>query len=351
MNEKQHSWVGSYKIPKWLAHRATPHIFVWTLLLVQAYFYTHSNLSPQQLEVQPLSGLMDALLLTSSYAVPVTLHSFLLIKAFFRQRRYGLYFAALFFLLLSSSLVSVPVINYFATMKVNVVQHFFNTASFIIMVTLLEFYRQNMLQQAWFQELQANQAQAELHVLKSQINPHFLFNTLNSIYSLALDRSEHAAEVVLKLGDLMRYMLEQTTQPYVLLSQELAYLENYLWLEKLRLGPRADVQLHVSGSTSRQIAPMLFLPFVENSFKHGVGRLAKQVCVMIVIKSEPESLSFIIENTKPEQPSQRPEGERQPTGLRNVRRRLDLLYPGRHQLELEEQTALYRVRLHIQWSS
>jgi LytS/YehU family sensor histidine kinase len=288
-------------------------------------------------------------LILLSYATPVIINSFLLIDAFFKKRRYIHYFIALKVVLLFNSWLGVQVLQQFASIHIYFIQHLFNTAGFILIATFLEFYRQNVQQRIAFQEMQAQQRQSELNLLKSQIHPHFLFNTLNSIYSLALEQSEKAAEVVLKLSDLMRYMLHQSAAQFVPLAQEVEYLRNYLWLEKLRLGNRADIQLQVKGNLNQAIAPMLFLPFIENTFKHGVDQLSQQVFVRINIETDAQGLTFRIENNKPVALTASDKPGNPGTGLPNVQRRLSLLYPNRHTLKLEEIAEIYRVCLQIYW--
>ncbi len=331
-------------MPAWLTSRPALHGVFWAIIVGQSYSYWYAG----QLPGQPLRQPWTPLLLVASYVLPVWLHAFVLLERLFRPGRYGRYFGALLGLVVVNSLVSTPVLNALSALKTNLFQHIFNTGGFLVIATMLSFYRRSVQQQIDFQELQANQARAELHVLKAQINPHFLFNTLNSLYSLALDNSPQTAEVVLKLADLMRYILEQTAQPQVLLAQELAHLDTYLWLEKLRLGRRAAVELRVEGPTNLLVAPML-LPFVENSFKHGASQLAEPVRVHIAVQTGPTGLSFVVENNKPAHPAPPLASgpARAPVGLRNVQRRLELLYPGRYTLELDNQPALYRARLHL----
>jgi LytS/YehU family sensor histidine kinase len=226
---------------------------------------------------------------------------------------------------------------------------YLSTLGFLIIVSIIRFYKDNMQQQVKFQELQSMQVQSELKVLKSQIHPHFLFNTLNSIYSLALDRSEKTADVVLRLSDLMRYTLHQSQASYVPLSYEIDYLQNYLWLEQLRLGARADIQLKIEGDTTPSIVPMLFLPFVENSFKHGVDQSTGKVFVRIHIQVNNKGLCFKIENNKPVKVFQSSLEPESGIGLANVERRLAILYPGKHQLQREVKPDLYSVTLNVYW--
>ena len=180
------------------------------------------------------------------------------------------------------------------------------------------------------------------------MNPHFLFNTLHNIYSLTLEQSTQAPEVVLRLGDLMRYSLESASLPFVSLQKELEHLQNYLWLERIRLSARASIELRLAGTESNQpIAPLLLLPFVENGFKHGINQLARNGYVRIWIELKNNELFFEMHNNKPAH-SSLDTSQLTKTGLANVKRRLALLYPNRHTLVIEDNPSDYKVTLHIE---
>jgi sensor histidine kinase YesM len=327
-----------------LMNRVLLHIAFWTLIFVQGLTY-----SSDSREAFIFQSVLTAFLMTGFYALPITIDSYFLISTYFKQRKYTRYFVSLGLVIFINSFVASYVLREVASVYILFIQHVFNTAGFLIIVSIIRFYKDNMQQQIKFQELQSMQIQSELKVLKSQIHPHFLFNTLNSIYSLALDQSEKTADVVLRLSDLMRYTLHQSQIPYVPLSYEIDYLQNYLWLEQLRLGTRADIQLKIDGDTTTSIAPMLFLPFVENSFKHGVDQSSGKVFVRIHIRINDKSLCFKIENNKPAKVYQSSLEPESGLGLANVERRLAILYPGKHQLQLEEKPDLYSVILNIYW--
>lgn len=205
-----------------------------------------------------------------------------------------------------------------------------------------------LLSQREKKELQAQTLQSELKFLKSQINPHFLFNTLNSLYALTLKKSDLAPEIVLKLSEMMRYMLYECNVPMVTLEKEVNYLKNYLELEKLRQGKRMKINLDIHGEIANQrIAPLLFIPFVENSFKHGVSNQISEGFVNILIQVEQQVLDVTIENSKaPTRPSIN--GKKSGgIGLVNVRRRLNILYPDRHELSIDQDPNTYRVNLNL----
>lgn len=194
--------------------------------------------------------------------------------------------------------------------------------------------------------------QAELKFLKSQIHPHFLFNTLNSLYSLTLKKSDSAPEVVLKISNLMRYILHEANENIVPLTKEIDYIKNYIDLEKLRYQNRLDISFNVYGEVSGvMIAPMMILPFVENCFKHGVSKDTESTWVTIEISVKGDYFILKVENSIPENtgfpgaPMNKPPASG--IGLRNVERRLDLIYKDRYDLKITNDEYSYHIQLRI----
>ncbi|MEO0733009.1 MAG: histidine kinase [Bacteroidota bacterium] len=193
--------------------------------------------------------------------------------------------------------------------------------------------------------------QSELRFLKSQINPHFLFNTLNSLYALTLKKDDKAPDIVIKLSEMMRYMLYECNEPRVPLRKEINYLQNYLDLERLRQRKGIDIQLEVTGNVSDQmLAPLLLIPFLENSFKHGVNANIRDGFVYATLRVEDRTVNFTLENSKGSQMPDQLHGNRPSggIGLKNVRRRLDLLYPKSYDLRVEESPTTYTVKLALE---
>lgn len=190
--------------------------------------------------------------------------------------------------------------------------------------------------------------QSELRFLKSQINPHFLFNTLNNLYALTLKKSDKAPEIVLKLAEIMRYMLYECNERRVHLSKEIHYLYNYLDLERLRQPKEADIRFVVEGHVSEQlVAPLMFVPFVENSFKHGLNHATSGGYVRIRLSVQGEDLEFFIENSKVEQMPRPSHPRSGGIGLANVKQRLQILYPDNHDLEVVDEPNRYAVTLRL----
>jgi hypothetical protein len=184
---------------------------------------------------------------------------------------------------------------------------------------------------------------AEVNFLKSQINPHFLFNTLNSIYSQAHNRSEHTEYSILKLSELLRYMLYESGEEKVLLEKDIQYLTNYIALQRLRLSSKVTINYTVAGSLDAHvIAPLLLISFIENAFKHGISYSHSSV-INIHLQVFEETLTLEVTNPVIKFDTFTPGG----LGLKNVTRRLDLLYPGKYWLNTSQENNLYIVNLKI----
>jgi len=191
--------------------------------------------------------------------------------------------------------------------------------------------------------------QSELRFLKSQINPHFLFNTLNNLYALTLKKSDKAPEIVLKLSEIMRYMLYECNERRVHLTKEIQYIYNYLDLERLRQPKDTDIRFVVEGQISEQmVAPLLFIPFLENSFKHGLNnQIQGEGFVRLRLTVAGEDLEFFIENSKAERLPRQDHPRSGGIGLVNVRQRLQMLYPDNHTLTVQDEPHRYAVTLHL----
>lgn len=222
------------------------------------------------------------------------------------------------------------------------------SATYTVFLTLALF-----LFKQWYQKEIDNKAlekvnsETELKYLKSQINPHFLFNSLNSLYALTLKKSDNAPEVVLKLSDLLRYLLYEAGEKKVALAKEIGYMKNYVELEQLRQGDRTNVRLSISGdSKDCMIEPMLFIPFIENAFKHGVNNSMAQSMVDIDLIINEGTVEFKITNDKPEYSKLKDADYKGGIGLTNVKKRLDLLYP-EHEIDIKDTKTKYTVTLKL----
>lgn len=197
-------------------------------------------------------------------------------------------------------------------------------------------------------ELETQRMQSEIKFLKSQINPHFLFNTLNSLYALTLKKSDNAPEIVIKLSEMMRYMLYESNERRVPLQKEVNYIQNYLALEGLRQSGHADIRFNVEGTiTNQTIAPLIFIPFLENSFKHGLNHQLSDGYVHVTMKVLENRLLMRITNSKPAVTPVPVDKSSGGIGLANVKQRLNLLYPHQYKLDIEDNDREHIVELSI----
>lgn len=187
----------------------------------------------------------------------------------------------------------------------------------------------------------------ELNALKNQLNPHFLFNTLNNLYTLALKKSDQAPAAIMKLSKILDYLLYQCKDPYVPIQGEVRLLNNYLALEELRYGERLSVTFDYNIGEQVMIAPLLLLTFTENAFKHGVSQAIQQATIEIHLHARKDKISFRIRNSKPKLRGPSGDTQRESLGLRNINRQLELLYPNSAILSTEDQDTHYSLILEL----
>ncbi len=193
----------------------------------------------------------------------------------------------------------------------------------------------------WLKTLQIDKGKAELALLKSQVNPHFFFNTLNNLYGLVVEKSDDAPEVILKLSDMMRYTIYKGKEDTVLLKDEINYLENYIELHKIRYQKKVEILFAHKVQEGLKIAPLLFIILLENAFKHGVEKMREHAFICLEMQSEGKKLSFTIENNFNELTSNHKKG----IGLDNLRKRLNYLYNNKYELVIEKRETNYKVLL------
>ncbi|MDB5014097.1 MAG: sensor histidine kinase [Daejeonella sp.] len=337
-------------------NRKFQHILFWCcMLMFQTFIDASYSLEFSKFLIIQLFRLPVALLV-------VYFNLYFLLPRFLLKNKYAAYLGSLFTSMIFAGILQrfvvvyfiVPIYPFYCTLN------FFNF--YIIGYDIIAIYPVVALTSAikllrnWYkvqsrhQELEKESMDAELKFLKTQINPHFFFNTLNNLYALTLIKSDDAPKVVLKLSGLMDYMLYEGNAPYVSLKREVEHVENYLALEKLRFGDRLDLKLNINGELGdKEIAPMLILPFLENSFKHGVSELIQNCFVyidLIVLKDE---LILSVENSKPDESAAAKEKEC--IGLKNVKRRLDLLYKNRFRIDIVDNTSSFKVVLNLSFKS
>ena len=217
-------------------------------------------------------------------------------------------------------------------------------AGFAIAIKLMKYWyvkEQRNLQ------LQKENIAAQLQLLKAQVHPHFLFNTLNNIYSYTQKVSPTGSTLVMGLSDLLRYILHEGSKPIVPLDKELKMIDDYMLLEQIRYGDRLDINKELPGETKGlTIAPLLLLPFVENCFKHGTSQMLEQAWIRLAIDIDGNTLKMTLINAKvPAKDEEKPVSG---IGISNVRKRLELLYPGKHELTIREEEDVFIVKLAVE---
>ena len=184
---------------------------------------------------------------------------------------------------------------------------------------------------------------AELSLLRAQINPHFFFNTLNNLYALTIKNSKQAPEVILKLSDMMRYTIYEGEKEKVALSDEIEYLKNYIELHKIRYKKTVEISFNHIVDTRLTITPLLYIILLENAFKHGIDSLSENAFVKIDLFEDDSFIYFKIENNFDEIEKSESGG----IGLKNLKRRLALLYKNNHELKVETTKNIYKTTLKI----
>ncbi|QEC54291.1 histidine kinase [Anseongella ginsenosidimutans] len=228
----------------------------------------------------------------------------------------------------------------------------FSTAAAIGIAYIVYQQNKERILELVFLKKELGRVNSGLQFLRSQINPHFLFNALNTLYGTSLqENAAKTGEGIQKLGDMMRFMLHENHQDTISLAREIEYLEDYIHLQKLRLAQsesiRIETNIHDDLCFGHSIAPMLLIPFVENAFKHGIS-LRKSSWIKIALKCDNQRLYFDIYNSIHRKNEDDPERQNKGIGLENVRQRLMLIYQGKHELVIRENESEYFVHLTIE---
>nr|NQU92745.1 histidine kinase [Bacteroidota bacterium] len=273
-------------------HRIAYHIYFWIgfAIVLGLIMYRDGGDIP---------AIIRYLLLYSIPLLSVTYLHFFLFDKFFKHRKYLLY-AIMLLMCICLSVALMQIINLYYYSNILIVNSLIDVVLVISFTTGIRFFKNSLYSQYKIQEVEAKQAKTELDLLKRQVNPHFLFNTLNNLYALALVKSNLVPEIVLKLSGLMRYLLDTSKKTWVTPEDEWNYLKDYVELEKLRLSFEHDITMKTEGNLKgNKIAPMILLPLVENIFKHGINARSKKFEAIIELVLKSSVLEFTVSNTLP----------------------------------------------------
>lgn len=331
------------------------HLLFWTLVLfVLIWDAFSSNQRPGLYEIVIKSGYFAVINLSIFY-INYTLLIPILVK---QKKKYGLYMVSIFLLIAVMVVIKVVVASlngdfflsywnedigktvYFELTKYAVFA-LFVSGFFVVVSALLKFAIDWFGSERIQRDLVSEKRDMELQFLKSQLNPHFLFNSLNNIYSLAYQKSEKTPDAILKLSEIMRYMIYESNDSWVSLSKEIAYVQSYIELQKLRFKDGAAVELTLNGEIDdQQVIPLILISFVENAFKHGVANDPGDPIRINIIANQ-KILHFSVTNKKNKHNKDLMGG----VGLNNVERRLQLLYPDRYKLNIVNSATHYTTEL------
>ncbi|MGB0838153.1 MAG: sensor histidine kinase [Flavobacteriaceae bacterium] len=211
----------------------------------------------------------------------------------------------------------------------------------VIILMLMDYFKK----QQEFSLLKEKQKSTELDALKNQLNPHFLFNTLNNIYALALKKSDQTPEAIATLSEILDQLLYRSQTNTISVENEIQLIENYIHLEKIRYDGRVDISLEKNLNSPFQVPPLSLLTFVENAFKHGVSQELNRADIQILINTEENHLNFQIENSFPQGTA--PSIKDQGIGIKNITKQLDILFEDQYTLELQKKKNRFKVQLKI----
>ncbi|HEX7014533.1 MAG TPA: histidine kinase [Cyclobacteriaceae bacterium] len=323
------------------------HVLIWGAVLLLPFFFEGPDESYGQI------GPLRCNFFTLANVIHIGLfyfNAFYLYPRLLTRRKWGFYMvwivgliAVLYHLKMLILVTWFPIL---AQAKTAFAFTMFPIVFFLLLSTMYRLVLDKLNHERERSQQQAEQLSTELKFLRSQVSPHFLFNVLNNLVSMARHKSNLLEPALIKLSGLMRYMLYDSAGRKVTLSAETGYLNDYIELQRLRFGDRVEIRVDMLCDEPKvEIEPMLLVPFVENAFKHGVGPIESPF-IRITLKQEGKNLHFSVENKFG--PGVSSNDKISGIGLANVRARLNLLYPDRHQLSVDEQNNVFVVNLHLE---
>jgi two-component system LytT family sensor kinase len=324
------------------------HLLFWLLLFAGWHFFRYQDYPPQSAWLITAIKVVDL-------AILVYITNYILIPRILYKKKYTLFITVLLLMIVTSSVIKMywighllspaAPLNIFDRFKVRVYDNVFPHILLVSTGIAFKLLLDNTRAQKRLIEMAKEKAETELQYLKSQINPHLLFNSLNSIYFLIDKQNIEARQTLLQFSDLLRYQLYDCNADTIEIEKELRYLTDYVRLQQLRRDNKYDIQLNHHGEMSDfRITPLLLVPFVENAFKHISHHNDKRNFVEIDLSRQNGTFLFTVSNSKDNHRSTEPQGG---IGLVNVQRRLELLYPGKHQLMITDKEETFTIQLQL----
>lgn len=320
------------KIPKIILH------FAFWISIYLAIAYQNIDAPP----IHHLYFLRDLVI----WAIAAYINLYLLLPYFFLRKKYLSYTILLIINILAIAFV-LTLFRNFTEKSATIVflANILDTFFAIIIIASLKLLRDNSRKQMQIKTLENAKLTTELSLLKAQINPHFFFNSLNNLYGMVLqNRNKQASNMILKLSNLMRYVLESNTKEVVSLEDEVKFIQNYLALEQIRLSQDFDIHFEISLThQNTKIPPLLFITLVENVFKHAITQHTEKGFAHFSLSLQDTQLFFEAKNSLPTH--QTNTAEKTGTGLQNLRKRLEILYPHKYTLSIEKTEKMYQINL------
>lgn len=340
--------------------RILSHITFWVIVALFYFFLFSWNSEFREVSIIFSAGLLPVAILVTYF------FNYILVPNYLWEKRYGKFFLFSFYTLLVASWFSFLIVFYalihILNKKASIEPSVLHPELQVIALNFIVFFAITIKQvkRAFFIQQEKNELEktklntelklkeAELKLLKAQIHPHFLFNTLNNLYGLTLEKSDEAPDLVLRLSKILDYILYRCDEKRVLLSEEINNLNNYIEIEKIRYSEKLKLSSVFPESTANfKIAPLILLPFVENAFKHGVSNTPGIARVDIKTFLVDKNLIFKITNSK-NSLLKKEENYSKGIGLKNVKKRLDFMYPQKYILSIDEDQEIFSVNLTLQ---
>ncbi len=327
------------------------HLFLWVVVFLVWYYLRYQDYSTQE------KALAVTAIKVFDLALLVYLCNYLLVPKLLYKKKYGLFFLSFFCLIALSSLIKMQVLghllnnpallnlsgNWKLRVYDNIIPHFFLVTAGVAVKLSVDF----LGLQKRLAQIAKEKAEAELNFLKSQINPHFLFNSLNSVYFLIDKQNEEARNALHRFSEMLRYQLYECNGEKIPVEKELKFLNDFVNLQSLRLNDKTQVTFNYGADVKNfSIEPLLLIPFVENAFKHLSHHTSRQNAIDIKLERQNGELVFSVANTmENEKDADASSGG---IGLVNVQRRLQLLYPHNHRLQLQKKGGWFFMELAVQ---
>ncbi len=325
------------------------HVFFWMLIFGFWYFLRYEDYKV------PGRAFTVTLIKVIDLAMMIYITNYILLPRLFYKKKYVVFVLAFILLVVSSSVLKMNILGRIMNtpqlyslsgdLKTriydNVIPHFFLVIAGAAVKLMIDY---SSLQQR-MAETAKEKAEAELNFLKSQINPHFLFNSLNSVYFLIDKNNAEARQSLHKFSDMLRYQLYEVNGAKIPVEKEISYLEDYVDLQTLRKDEHYSVTFNYSPQVRDfSIEPLLLIPFVENAFKHVSSHTDKSNFIKLELSRNNGQFIFSAENSRDQAKTSDPHSG---IGLNNVKRRLELLYPGKHELTIADENGIYKVDLRL----